>query len=166
MTKIHKVHITARLNPDLADALQKHCVAHKLSRSEVIDRALRASIFPEYIEERERVLTQNLDRLFWEQRRQGQALRWQFQVVKEMIALFVRQFYFYTPPLPEDQKKAAVASGRQRYDRYLDQVAQNAGTVQSLLEQAPVLAVVEPEDFPRKQEEDADDDKREADRRS
>ena len=165
MSKTNKVHITVRLNPDLADTLNQYCVAHHASRSEVLDRAVRTLIFPEYIEERERILTETLDRFCWEQRRERQMMKRQFQVLKEVLALYVRQFYFYTPPLPETEKKVAVASGRERYNRFLEQVAQNVGTGKSILEQAPELTIVEPEDFPTKQEEVADDDKREADRR-
>ena len=125
MSKTNKVHITARLHPDIAEALNQYCAAHHQSRSQIIERAVRALIFPEYIEEREQVITENLDKLYWEQTRQGQMMRRQFEILKEMIALYVRQFYFYTPALPETEKKAAVASGRLRFDRFLVQVAEN-----------------------------------------
>lgn len=144
MSHRHKVHVTARIGPDTADALQKYCVAHHQNRSQVIDQAVRAWIFPEHHEERQMVIHENLNQLIWQQRRQDQMIERQFEIVKEMFGLFVRQFYFYTPQMPEPQRKAAAASGSQRYARFLEYVANNLKSGASVLEEAPLLMTGEP----------------------
>jgi hypothetical protein len=71
-------------------------------------------------------------------RRLEQRLRIDLQVVKELIGLGMRSFFNHTPPVPDNGKTAALVSGKQRFQRYLDLVASNLRGGDSVLGDVPL----------------------------
>lgn len=143
----NKVRLTGSIEPDVADALEAFCRNHpKLSRSAVMAQALRRFLFPDYQEERERVLTENLDRLYWRQSRHAERVDRELRVIREMLALFVRTFYNHTPEVPPSERSAAAIKGEQRFSRFQKVLAEHLGPGKSALEQMPEEAVVTAED--------------------
>lgn len=139
----HKVLVSGSIDPDVFEALERHCRAHpSRSRSAVITQALRQLLSPDHQEERERVLTANLDRLYWHQHNQAGHARQELRTIKEMVALLVRTFYNHTPEIPEGQRQPAAASGEKRFNQFLDVLAAQIAPGQSALERMPEPAVV------------------------
>lgn len=145
----HKVRLTGTIDPDVSQALEDFCRSHpKLSRSAVMAQSLRQFLIPEHQEERERVLTENLDRLYWHQHNQADRVKQELRTIKEMLALFVRTFYNHTPAVPEDQREAAAIQGQTRFTRFLEAVAENVGPGKSTLDQMPTPAPGNPASVP------------------
>ncbi|HMO83612.1 MAG TPA: hypothetical protein PKC18_01695 [Lacipirellulaceae bacterium] len=143
----HKVLVSGSIDPDVFEALERHCRAHpSRSRSAVITQALRQLLSPDHQEERERVLTANLDRLYWHQHNQAGHERQELRTIKEMIALLVRTFYNHTPEIPESHRQAAAASGEKRFNQFLDVLVAQIAPGQSALERMPEPAVVTADD--------------------
>ena len=156
----NKVLVSGSIDPDVFEALQTHCRANpRQSRSRVISDALRRRLFPEHQEERERVLTANLDRLYWHQHNHADRVARDLRTVQEMLALFVRTFYIHIPEPPADAREAAAVRGEQRLNRFLQRLAEQVGPGKSALERMPEPAVVMFEDArtPQDGEEDAND---------
>jgi len=145
--KNNKVVISGSIDADVVEALTKHCEANpRLSRSAVMTQALRQLLFPEHQEERERVLTENLDRLWWHQHNQADRVNRELRTIEEMLALFVRTFYNHTPQVPDNHRDAAATSGEKRFSQFLEALAANLGPGKSVLERMPEPAVVPPDD--------------------
>lgn len=159
----HKILVSGSIDPDVFDALEQHCRAHpSRSRSAVITQALRQLLSPEYQEERERVLTANLDRLYWHQHNQAGHTKHELRTIKEMVALLVRTFYNHTPEVPEGQRQAAAANGEKRFNQFIEALAAQVGPGPSLLERMPEPATVRPEDVPDPEEDAGDIEEQEA----
>ena len=136
--KDHKVLVSGSIDPDVFELLQAHCRAHpRLSRSAVMSRALRQLLSPEHQEERERVLTDNLDRLYWRLHNHADRVDGDLRLVKEMLTLFVRTFYNHVPELPPEVREAAAMQGERRLRRFMEVLAENVGTGKSRLERMP-----------------------------
>ena len=92
-------------DPDVFEALARYCAAHpRQSRSAVLTWALRQLLLPEYQEERERVLAENLDRMYWHAHNHAERVNRDLRVLTEMLALGVRTFYNHTPAVPEGMR--------------------------------------------------------------
>ncbi len=145
----HKVLVSGSIDPDVFEALERHCRAHpSRSRSAVITQALRQLLSPDHQEERERVLTANLDKLYWHQHNQAGHVRQELRAIKEMVALLARTFYNHTPEIPEGQRQAAAISGEKRFNQFLEALAAQIEPGQSALEGMPEPAVVTADDAP------------------
>ena len=148
-TRKHKVLVSGSIDPEVFEALEKHCRAHpSRSRSAVITQALRQLLSPDFQEERERVLSANLDRLYWHQHNQAGYTKQELRTIKEMIALLIRTFYNHTPEIPEGQRQAAAANGEKRFNQFLEVLATQIAPGQSALERMPEPAVVAETDVP------------------
>lgn len=141
-TKPSKVMLSGTVDPDVFDALVHYCAAHpRQSRSQVVTRALRQLLLPEYQEERERVLAENLDRMYWHQHNQADRVNRDLRTLTEMLALLVRTFYNHTPAVPDGMRAAAAADGEARFARFLEVLAEHVGPGRSALERMPEPAV-------------------------
>lgn len=150
------VRLTGTIEEDVHEALEAHCRSHpEVSRSSVMARALRRFLFPEHQEERERMLTENFDRLYWHQHNHADRVDRELRMVREMLALFVRTFYNHTAEIPPGERRAAKLSGEVRFDRFLKALAENVGPGKSALERMPEPGIVTPEEAPDPGEEGA-----------
>lgn len=147
MNKANKVPISGRIDPDLMRSLDRFCELHKKSRSEVMTAALRFFVTPEYQEEREKVITETLDRLYWTTHRLDRRLKRETHILKEMLGLFVRAFYNHTPRIADPLQEEFKALGKQRFEAFMEVLAAHVQPGQSMLEQLPVWSQVREDDF-------------------
>jgi hypothetical protein len=165
MSKAIKEKISGRVDPDLLAAVDRYCQANRQTRSDVLTRGLRWAVTPEYQEERERVVAETLDRIAWQLARLDGRVRREMNVLQEMLGLFVRAYYNHTPKIPEPSRNEFRAAGKERFDAFMQALAENVGPGRSMLEQVPAWAkatqndraLVDPPQEKSTPEEKADD---------
>ena len=133
-----KVMVSGSLDPEVFAALEKHCRANPhVSRSQVMNRAVRQFLLPDYQEARQRVVAETLDRLVWQQHNQAKGMAQEQRKLYELVMLLARTFYYHIPEVPAGERPAAVASGDKRFHRFLAVLAENAGDGPSPLQLMP-----------------------------
>lgn len=101
--------------PDhLHKRLEIACSHPKVSKSEVINKALELYLSAESEAARNNPLLRRLDQMT----RQIEKLRQRLVVLSEGHALFVRYFLTSVPPAPEPKRQAARAEGAVRFEEY------------------------------------------------
>ena len=101
--------------PDhLHKRLEIACSHPKVSRSEIINKALELYLSAESEAARNNPLLRRLDQMT----RQIEKLRQRLVVLSEGHALFVRYFLTSVPPAPEPKRQAARAEGAVRFEEY------------------------------------------------
>lgn len=104
--------IETGLSRDLTDLARRR----GLTRTEVLEAALRSFLSPDQEERIEALLTRRLDRIG----RQLDRIEWHGEMSGEALALFVRHWLTSTAPLPDDALPAAQASGKRRWEAFVD----------------------------------------------
>lgn len=112
--KKDRIHISfdAALSAEL-DAL---AARRKLSKSQIVEAALAAFLSPDGADQREAAIVRRLDRLT----RAVERLERDVTVGNEAVALFVKFWLTTTPPLPDTMRDAAQATGRERYEGFVE----------------------------------------------
>ena len=72
-------------------------------------------------------------RLLKELAKRLRRLQREIDVMTETLALFVRYFLMITPPLPESERTAAEALGRERYEIFVRQIAKRIASDNGLI---------------------------------
>lgn len=131
-----KIRYTLWVDEDVLRAAKVRSAEEGVTPSRIIVAAARSALIdaPQNAEarilqavERVLVLLQRIDR------RRG----YDHQVLKEMVGLMVQSFFNHTPAIPEKDKKAALHSGKVRFNRFLDALAANLRGSQSILNDLP-----------------------------
>ena len=99
------------------------------SKAAIVEAALRSFLSPERDDRRDAAIIRRLDRCD----RRLEALARDVLVAAETLSQFVRYYLVITPPLPEADKDAARALGKDRYDYFIEQLAQRLAAGGSLL---------------------------------
>lgn len=107
---------TYRLDPVLVSLIEERARARRVTRTDVLEAALSSFLSPDHEERVEAVLTRRLDRIG----RQLDRLGWHLDLSNETIALFIRFWLTANPPLPDTAMKAAQASGRKRWENFVE----------------------------------------------
>jgi hypothetical protein len=141
----HRVQVTVFLEPQVHWAAKQRAGEMKLSLSATVAEAAKESLLSSYRSERETEILKATERNLYALRRLAQRMRIELQVLKELIGLGMRSFFNHIPPVPESGKTAALLSGKQRFQRYLDLVAANLRGGDSILADVPLP---EPVDMP------------------
>jgi len=89
-----------------------------VSKASIVDAALQSFFAPEAAERRDDVILRRLDRLDGRLDR----LERDLNVNAETLALFIRYYMTMTPPLPEQEREAAQALGKERFEYFIEQV--------------------------------------------
>jgi hypothetical protein len=134
----HRVQVSVFLEPEVHKAAKQRAGEMKISLSATVAEAAKESLLSSYRSERENQILKAAERNFYAVRRLEQRLRIDLQVVKELIGLGMRSFFNHTPPVPDNGKTAALVSGKQRFQRYLDLVASNLRGGDSVLGDVPL----------------------------
>jgi hypothetical protein len=127
------------LSEAMTQRLQIVAESHRVSKSEILERALR------------RYLTENNDRphdlITIQQEATSRSLRRlerDLGIAVELTATFVRYFLMITPPLPEEAHGAARALGQLRFEQVIESVANRLKTdcglvarVMAMMRQSP-----------------------------
>ena len=108
------IRITAYTSKALNQRLEIAATHPKLSKSEIINNALRLYLSPEQEAVRNNPLIRRLDQMNREQER----LRQRLIVISEGQALFVRYFLTMVSPPPADKRAASKAEGEILFDGY------------------------------------------------
>lgn len=134
----HRVQVTVFLEPEVHQAAKQRAKDMKLSLSATVAEAAKESLLSSYRSDREKEIIKAAERNFYAVRRLEQRMRIELQVLKELIGLGMRSFFNHTPPIPDTGKAAALLSGKQRFQRYLDLVASNLRGGESILADVPL----------------------------
>lgn len=136
-----RVHVSfdAALSAEL-DAL---ATRRKVSKSQIVEAALAAFFSPDGADQREAAIVRRVDRLT----RGVERLERDVTIGNEAVALFVKFWLTTTPPLPDTMRDAAQATGRERYEGFVEALGRR-------LAKGGTLAKEVSEDLPAKKWKD------------
>jgi hypothetical protein len=145
-----RIQLTVRVEAAVLKAAKERAGHMNTSVSAAIAEAAKESLLSSYRTERETEILKAVERNFFAIRRIDQRVSFELRVLKEMLGLSVRSFLNHIPAVPDEEKIAALLSGKVRFARYLDVLAKNLRNGDSSLgdiAEAPVLeeTVAKPE---------------------
>lgn len=111
-----KDRLNVYFDPSLSTELDALAARRKVSKSQIVEAALAAFLSPDGADQREAAIVRRLDRLT----RAVERLERDQSIGNEAVALFVKFWLTTTPPLPENMRDAAQASGKNRYDGFVE----------------------------------------------
>jgi hypothetical protein len=85
-----------------------------------------------------------MDRCFNRMVKMHEDQQTQHELVREMLAMFVRTFLRHTPAVRPEHREAASASAARRFEVFLDALAANRRNRLSVMDQAPKQEMPEP----------------------
>lgn len=103
-------------DPALSAELEALAARRRLSKSQIVEAALAAFLSPDGADQREAAIVRRLDRLT----RAIERLERDVTIGNEAMALFVRFWLTTTPPMPDEMRDAAQATGRERYEAFVE----------------------------------------------
>ncbi len=111
-----KERLNVYFDPSLSAELDVLAARRKVSKSQIVEAALASFLSPDGADQREAAIVRRLDRLT----RAVERLERDQSIGNEAVALFVKFWLTTTPPLPDDMREAAQASGKERYGGFLE----------------------------------------------
>ena len=94
---------------------------------QVAEAAIASFLTPDAAQQQEAALGRRLDRL----NRHADRLERDLEIAVEMLALFVRTWMAATPSLPDAAQAAARARGRDRYERFVENLGRRLASGRS-----------------------------------
>lgn len=122
-----KPFLTVYLTPELLDLLVAQAKRRGVPKSTVAEAAIASFLTPDAAQQQEAALGRRLDRL----NRHADRLERDIEVAVEMLALFVRSWMAATPALPDAGQAAARARGRDRYERFVENLGRRLASGRS-----------------------------------
>jgi hypothetical protein len=122
-----KPFLTVYLTPELLDLLVAHARRRGVPKSTVAEAAIASFLTPDAAQQQEAALGRRLDRL----NRHADRLERDLEIAVEMLALFVRTWMAATPSLPDAAQAAARARGRDRYERFVENLGRRLASGRS-----------------------------------
>jgi hypothetical protein len=117
------------LSQAMTQRLQVMAETHRLTKSEILERALKR-----YLVNESGSPPADLLALQYESNsRSLRRLECDLAIATELIATFVRYFVTITPPLPGSEHAAARALGQLRFDQVIEDIARRLRTDRSLI---------------------------------
>ena len=137
--RTQKIRYTLWVDEDVLRAAKVRSAEEGVTPSRIIVAAARSALIdaPQNAEAR---MLQSVERVLILLQRIDRRRGYDHQVLKEMVGLMVQSFFNHTPAIPEKDKKAALHSGKARFNRFLDALAGNLRGGQSILNDLPVPA--------------------------
>jgi len=133
------IHVSREVNRLLDQAAKRPNV----SKAAIVDAALAAFLSPEADDRRDAAIIRRLDRMD----RRLNRLERDFTVIGETLALHIRYYLTVTPPLPEQDRQAAQALGKERFEYFIGQLAKRLAGGKSLVADVMEEFVAEDGDF-------------------
>ena len=118
MSRTH-IKQTFRLDAGLVRGVEDRARQRGTTKTEVVEAALTTWLLPQDQDRAEALLIRRLDRLG----RLLERLEWHTDLTNETLALFVRHWLTSTAPLPDDALAAAQATGKRRWEGFVDALA-------------------------------------------
>lgn len=125
------------LSEAMTQRLQLVAEAHRLSKSEILEHALRRFLMSENNDPSHVLI--NIQQ--GANARSLRRLERDLAIAVELTATFVRYFMMITPPLPEDAQDAARALGQLRFKQVVESVASQLKSSHALI--AQVMAMID-----------------------
>jgi hypothetical protein len=142
--KIDTVHIRVRVPKILAYQYKQFKAVHARNKSinDIYLTALEFFLSPDEADKKEAALARRLDRID----RRLKAMDKEQEVLAETLALYIRTYLSSSVELPEDQKQAAFAQAKRRWNKFLEIISERVGGGQTLFTDLPEKVFL-PEDF-------------------
>ena len=138
-----KPRINIHVSPAVNRLLDQAAKRPNVSKAAIVDAALAAFLSPETDDRRDAAIIRRLDRMD----RRLNRLERDFTVIGETLALHIRYYLTVTPPLPEQDRQAAQALGKERFDYFLGQLAKRLAGGKSLVAEVMEEFVAEEGDY-------------------
>ena len=113
---MRKDRLNIYFDPRLGPELSALAARRRVSKSAIVEIALASFLSPDAADQREAAIVRRLDRLT----RAIERLERDQSIGTEALALFVRFWLTTTPPLPDTARDAAQATGRARYESFVE----------------------------------------------
>ena len=127
VTREGRVKTTLWLDREVLNAVATEAGQRKVSKQSIMENSLKGRYSEAGQLDRDAIIADRLNKLERSLRR----LEQQNEVSAEAHALFVRMWLASTPEVPPAEKERAVQSARERYDRYVRQIAKRVGKISS-----------------------------------
>ena len=124
-----KARLSVYLDAEMMTQLCELADRKEQSKSVIAEAAITSFLTPDDADRREATIARRLDRLS----RQGERLERDLWIAAETLALFIRFWLTVTPPLPESAQAAAQATGRERFESFLETLGRRLAKGQSVL---------------------------------
>ena len=134
----HKTRFTVWMEPDTLQAAKARAVQDGVTVSEVLAAAAKRTLIDNDRQHTDAQLLAAVERVFNLIQRTDRRRVYDQQVLKEMVGLLIRSFFNHIPAVPPKEKEAALMSGKVRFNRWLDILARNLRSGQSVLNDLPV----------------------------
>ena len=132
-----KYPLTVRLDDELLTVVKARATQTRASLGSVVVDAARQALMPEYREKQEQILVRAVDRCFNRLVKMHEDQQAQHEMVREMLAMFVRTFLRHTPPVKPEHREAAWANADKRFEVFLDKLATNRRKRLSVMDPEP-----------------------------
>jgi len=119
MTATARIKVTHRLPVALATQIAERARQRRVSQTAVVEAALASFFSPDGSDRLEGAISRRLDR----QGRQIDNLAWNVDLTNETFRLFIRFWLTSNPPLPDTALPAAQATGRERWEQFIEMLA-------------------------------------------
>jgi len=116
---VKKYRLNVYFDSALSSELDALAARRKVSKSQIVEAALAAFLSPDGADQREAAIVRRLDRLT----RAVERLERDVTIGNEAVALFVKFWLSTTPQLPVTMREAAQATGRERYEGFVETLA-------------------------------------------
>ncbi len=123
--------------PELLRQLVDLSDRKRISRSSIVEAAVKSFLSPDGSERMEAALSRRFDRLS----RQVQRLERDVTISTETLALFVRFWLTVTPPLSADAQASAQAKGRERFEDFVDALGRRLSKGMNFLQEVPIEGI-------------------------
>jgi hypothetical protein len=134
----HKTRFTVWMDPEVLRAAKARALQDGITVSEVLAAAAKRDLIDANRQSTDVQILQAVERVFNLIQRIDRRRVYDQQVLKEMLGLLIRSFFNHTPAVPAKDREAAIFSGKARFNRFLDMLAANLRSGQSVLNDLPV----------------------------
>jgi hypothetical protein len=134
----HKTRFTVWMDPEVLLAAKARAVQDGSTVSEALAAAAKRDLIDANRQNTDAQILQAVERVFNLIQRIDRRRVYDQQVLKEMLGLLIRSFFNHTPATPKNDKDAALLSGKVRFNHFLDVLAANLRSGQSVLNDLPV----------------------------
>lgn len=134
---------TIWLDRDILRAVTKEAEERRVSKQAIMESSLKDRYSEAAQFDRDAAIADRLNKLERGQRQIAD----QNETGAEALALFIRMWLASTPEVPVEEREVAVQSARERYDRYLMQLAKRLGQRVSKPSSATIDVILKSEDF-------------------
>jgi hypothetical protein len=132
-----KIKFTVWLSPEILRAAKARATLDGTTVSEVLAAAGKTALIETDRQHTDAKLLAAVERVFTLIQRIDRRRGYDQQVLKEMAGLMAQSFFNHTPAIPDKDKKAALHSGKARFNRFLDALAANLRSSRSILNDLP-----------------------------